>query len=89
MHKIKLDPLQLPLLYHHSLLSLFLLILSKSTESIKNSFKLKLTQTLKISYLFEILALPDTYSNTGISPLLNFILKEKVLQLIWIFLEKT
>lgn len=75
MHKIKLEPLQLPLLYHCSLLSLFNLVLSKATESIKNSFKLKLTQTFKVGYFFEILALPDVFSNTGIRPQLNFLLK--------------
>jgi hypothetical protein len=52
LRKVRLDPVQLPILYHQSLLSLFNLILSKATESVRNSFKLKLTQTFKINYLF-------------------------------------
>jgi hypothetical protein len=89
MHKIKVDPLQLPILYHEALLSLFELILTQATESIKNSFKLKLTQTFRIDYFFNILAMPDIFSNTGIQPQLNFILKDKIHRIVPIFLEKT
>ena len=89
MHKIKLDPLQLPILYHDSILTLINLILSESTESIKNSLKLRLTQTFKIDYLFEILAMPDVLSNTGIEPQLNWSLKEKIHKLVNIYLEKS
>lgn len=89
MHKIKLDPLQLPILYQEALLSLLELILLEATESIKNALKLKLTQALRVNYLFEILSQPDVFSNTGIQPQLNWALKEKVHRLIHIYIEKT
>jgi hypothetical protein len=74
MFKLKIDPLQLPILYHQKLLHLFNSILD-STDSIRRSFKIKLGQTFKITYWIEILAEPDIFSNNGIQAQLNFLLK--------------
>lgn len=50
---------------------------------------MKLTQALRVNYLFEILSQPDIFSNTGIQPQLNWSLKEKIHRVIHIYIEKT
>jgi hypothetical protein len=63
-------------------------MLNKATESIKNAFKLKLMQTLKINYLLSVLTLPDILSNTGIEAQLHFMIKLKLFPILLIFLDK-
>ena len=80
--------MQLPLLYHEKLLEMFNLILAYATESIRNSFKLKLLQTFQVNYLFSVLSLPDIFSNTGIESQLNYRMKKNLFQMVMFFLEK-
>jgi hypothetical protein len=82
MRKIKIEPLQVPIIYHMELFRLFNLILTSSSESIRNAFKIKLTQIFKVKYLITILTEPDLFSNNGIQPKLMFILKKEVMILL-------
>lgn len=55
MRKMKIEPIQIPIIYHTKLLKLFNFILSSSSETIRNSFRIKLGQIFKVNYLIEIL----------------------------------
>jgi len=86
---MKIDPVQVPIIYHQKLLQLFNIILLNSSDTLKNGFMFKLGQIFKIDYLIEVLALPDIFSNFGVEPKLNFLLKKDLLQFILFFLERT
>lgn len=89
LHRLRLDPIQIPIFYHLRVLELFHIILQNCSEVIKNSLKLKLSQMFEVEYLLGLLAEPDIYTNSGIAPQLNFLLKEKVINFLMILLEKS
>ena len=71
------------------MLELFHIIFENCSEVIKNSLKLKLSQMFEVEYLLGLLAEPDIYTNSGIAPQLNFLLKERVIRFLLILLEKS
>ena len=89
LHRLRLDPIQIPIFYHLRVLELFHIIFENCSEVIKNSLKLKLSQMFEVEYLLGLLAEPDIYTNSGIAPQLNFLLKERVIRFLLILLEKS
>ena len=82
MHRFKIDPCQVPFLYHRTLIRLVLIILEGASETVKKGLRYKIGQFLSLKYLLQVLALPDVFSNMGIEARLNFVIKEPIIKLI-------
>jgi len=85
--KFKSEPLQVPFIYHKELFK-FLTFLIVKLEAAGNQLRNRLKQYITTDQLLQLLALPDIYTNTGVLPELNFLLKKEIFPLLHVYFEK-
>lgn len=74
LRKIKVEPLQVPIIYHIKLFKLINLII-QSLDYASSTLTNIMKDLIPINDIFVLLAEPDIYSSNGVLPELNFILK--------------
>lgn len=85
-HKIRFDPIQVPVLYHAKLLKLLAVVLAALGNKAAKLRKL-LKSFLPPDYLFSLLALDDIFSHQGVPAEMKFVLKVSALQLAHVYVD--